>query len=202
MSNEAPLGHQMYDFSKPERVGPGVWTMWMLMSVHSEDKLSRLWVCKQIRLFVDYFKCNDCKPHAVLYLVENPPEDHIETADLLFEWVVTFMNNVNKRIGKLTYNKDILHKQFTDPTFMVCTAGCGHSDNNVSNNNTNNTNNTNNSVGVNNVDIEGDNITNVITVNSDTKERMNINNTRSSNNNVPYRGKFRIRTSNMSTMRR
>ena len=119
---------EMYNFSNPKRVGPGAWMMFMVMSANSDDtQLARLWVCKQIRLFVDYFGCGDCTPHARKKVRECPPEDYIQSNRTLFRWVVTFMNEVNTRLGKGVYDEETLWKRFSEKDFVVCTSGCGGS---------------------------------------------------------------------------
>jgi hypothetical protein len=124
----APADHPMYDWTDPKRVGPGAWYMFMLMSCHAKDKIERLWVCTQIRLFCDYFKCGDCNGHCHKYIEEHPPEETIDSDKGLFDWVVVFMNAVNERLGKLIYDRDILLKTFTQQEFKFCGSGCGQKD--------------------------------------------------------------------------
>jgi len=124
MSDVAPPDHPMYNWSNPKRVGPGVWYMFMLMSCHAETMEQRVWVCSQIHLFCDYFKCGECNGHCHEYIANKPPENSAETKDELFDWVVTFMNAVNKRIGKPTYDRNILFKTFTEQGFNFCDSDC------------------------------------------------------------------------------
>lgn len=125
MSDYAPPDSPMYDFSNAARVGPGAWVVMLLMAVRAKDKVGRFWVCQQIREFCHYFKCGDCRPHAIAYITKYPPERDIEGEYSLFDWIVGFMNSVNKRIGKPLYDRDILLRQFEEDDFMVCEAGCG-----------------------------------------------------------------------------
>jgi len=116
----------MYNFSNPKRVGPGTWMMFMIMSANSEQsQSSRLWVCKQIRLFVDYFGCGECVPHARRKLEEDPPENYISSNRELFGWVVGFMNSVNVRLGKKEYDEEVLWERFSSKEFKTCNSGCG-----------------------------------------------------------------------------
>lgn len=121
---EKSSDHPMYNWSNPKRVGPGTWYMFMLMSCHAKDKLARVWVCSQIRLFCDYFKCGDCSGHCHKYINEHPPEAAVEGEYELFDWVVTFMNAVNARLGKPLYDRNILLKTFTQQEFKVCDSYC------------------------------------------------------------------------------
>jgi len=120
--------HPMYDWSNPRRVGPGAWYMFMLMACQNKDKAERAWVCTQIRLFCDYFKCGDCSGHCHKYISENPPEEFLEEEYGLFDWVVRFMNAVNRRLGRPLYDRDILLRTFTQQEFKFCEAGCGQKD--------------------------------------------------------------------------
>ena len=114
----------MYDYTDPRKVGRGVWFMFLLMSAHAETRNKRLWVCDQIRLFCKYFKCKECHGHCVQYIENNPPEDHIEATYGLFNWVSDFMSEVNVRLGKKPYDKNILFDIFTDEEYMVCGSDC------------------------------------------------------------------------------
>lgn len=125
MSEVAPPEHPMYNWSDPKRVGPGAWYLFMLMSCQSKSKNERLWVCTQIRLFCDFFKCGECNGHCHNYITAHPPEDAIETEYGLFDWVVVFMNAVNTRLGKPTYDRDILFQTFTIQEFKFCDKDCG-----------------------------------------------------------------------------
>lgn len=129
MSNSqfAPPDSPMYDWSNPKRVGPGVWYMFMLMSRYAEDKAERAWICAQIRLFCDHFKCGDCSGHCKKYIEQHPPECSINSKYGLFHWVVTFMNAVNKRLGKPLYDENILFRIFDEPEFKFCSADCNAS---------------------------------------------------------------------------
>lgn len=132
--NEAPLDHPMYDWSDPTRIGPGVWWAMMKMSARSINNVDRLHACREFRIMCEDFGCEDCRNHARSYIRKNPPESHIESAMSLFKWVATFMNAVNTRIGKPTYNKKALWKEFATPkksvtlvephTTKQCTSGC------------------------------------------------------------------------------
>jgi hypothetical protein len=119
--------HPMYNWSNPKRVGPGAWYMFMLMSCHAKTKSERLWVCNQIRLFCDFFKCGECNGHCDEYIQNNPPEDKLEGEYELFEWIVNFMNAVNARLHKDLYDINILFRTFTEQEFKLCEAGCGQS---------------------------------------------------------------------------
>ena len=125
----APPDSEMYNWSDPRRVGPGVWYMFMLMSCHAQDTTQKAWVCAQIRLFCDYFKCGDCSGHCKEYLNNFPPEEAIKRKEkhALFKWAVTFMNAVQFRLGKPIYDYKIMKKLFTKQEFKFCTADCGQS---------------------------------------------------------------------------
>jgi hypothetical protein len=42
--------------------------------------------------------CELCKPHAVSYIQDTPPD--VSSRTNLLEWIITFHNNVNDRLGK------------------------------------------------------------------------------------------------------
>lgn len=114
----------MYDYSNPNRIGRGVWFMFMLTSVHAETRIQRLSVCKDIRLFSKYFKCKECHGHCVQYLKEHPPENTIDSRYGLFDWVVDFMNAVQIRKKRPTYDRDRLFSIFTNEEDGVCSSDC------------------------------------------------------------------------------
>lgn len=114
-----------YGFTNPQRVGPGVWYMMFLMAVHAEDKTQRFWVCNQIRLFCDTFGCKMCAGHCLIYIKNNPPEDHIEERYDLFDWLVKFENSVSVRIGHPVKDRDTIFKLFTEIDVGVCEKNCG-----------------------------------------------------------------------------
>ena len=125
MSIYAPEGSDIYDYTNPKRFGRGQWQSFIINSLHSDTKEERLIVCKQIRLFVTFCKCAECRDHAILYLISNPPEQAIETNNTLFIWVITFKNSVALRIGKELTDPNIIYKLFTDINIGVCESGCG-----------------------------------------------------------------------------
>lgn len=125
MQQVAPPSHPMYNFSDPKRVGPGTWYMFMLMSANAKTRGERVAVCNHIRLFCEFFKCSECSGHCKKYIEENNPEETICSERGLFDWVVTFMNAVNYRLGKPAYDKDTLYRMVTEKGLNVCTSDCG-----------------------------------------------------------------------------
>lgn len=119
---------RQYDYSDPNRLGRGVWYMWMIMSVEAQNKEERLVACRFMRGFCYKFKCGKCHGHCNKYFTDNPPEDHVETTDMLFDWIVKFMSAVNVRTGRPPYDRNILYKIVSDEDFMVCSEDCGAED--------------------------------------------------------------------------
>ena len=119
---------RQYDYSDASRVGRGVWYMWMVMAVSSRSKEERLIACRFMREFCYKFKCGKCHGHCTKYFTDNPPEDHVENVDMLFDWVVKFMSAVNVRTGRPPYDRNILFKIVSEEDFMACSEDCGAKD--------------------------------------------------------------------------
>lgn len=115
---------RQYDYSDSRRVGRGVWYMWMVMAVEAKTKEERLTSCKFMRGFCYKFKCGKCHGHCTKYFNDHPPEEHVETSDMLFDWIVNFMSAVNVRTGRPLYDRNILHKILSEEDFMVCSEDC------------------------------------------------------------------------------
>ena len=120
----ATADHPMYNWASPERVGPGSWYTFLLSAYNSDTQEKRMQTCALIRAFCDHFKCGDCSGHCKEYVTTHPPELAADCARLLFEWVITFMNAVNHRLGKPGYHVDIMWDFFDKKEFSFCNKDC------------------------------------------------------------------------------
>lgn len=114
-------------FSNPKVIGPGAWFFMHMIAAHSSTPQEQKWAVKMIRQFCESFKCGQCQGHCREYIKSNPPEDSVGKPDGLFQWVVTFRNAVQKRLGAPQYDPSILRDIFHDDEFMVCRGNCGDS---------------------------------------------------------------------------
>src|SRR4030042_4366227 len=123
----APTDDEMYKkFSRPGDTGRGVWYLLMLKAAHSTSNTDRLSICNDLRLFCDWFGCGECRGHCKDYTTKNPPENHIKSEKELFNYIVTFMNAVNHRLGKPGYDKNYLFAMVTVKEFKPCEKDCGN----------------------------------------------------------------------------
>ncbi len=110
--------------SDPRRIGPGAWFFMEMLAAHSNTREEQLYACRMMRQFCESFKCGNCQGHCRRYVQEHPPELSLDNEGL-FEWIVTFRNSVQKRLGAPLYDKEILLQIHTDVNYAVCQKGCG-----------------------------------------------------------------------------
>ena len=135
MSLFAPLGDPTYDYSDKQKVGRGTWMTLMMAARNTSSLDERRFVAKLIRTVVTQFKCIECRNHGIKYITEYPPENAIDTIDAQFSYVVGFMNTVAHRVGKPMSDPHILKEIFGNVDVGICTADCGSSEIDVTQNN-------------------------------------------------------------------
>lgn len=59
--------------------------------------------------------CKECSQHCLDYVKSNPP--HVQSKNNLIDWVYTFHNEVNIRLGKPHYSKQDLLNKYEDVSF-------------------------------------------------------------------------------------
>jgi len=88
--------------------------------------------CQLIKEFCDNFKCGKCNGHCHHYVtVSNSPKKMIGVPNGIFYWSVEFRNAVNRRLGRPTFDPEIMMKIFFETTFLACDEGCGGDDKNT-----------------------------------------------------------------------
>ena len=82
--------------------------------------------CQLIKEFCDNFKCGKCNGHCHNYVMKtNSPKKMIGVPDGIFYWTIEFRNAVNRRLGRPTFDPEIMKKIFFETAFLACDEGCG-----------------------------------------------------------------------------
>lgn len=69
------------------------------------------------------FPCDECRPHFIKYVSDNPPEND----ESMLYWTVKFHNAVNKRLGKKEFTMDEALATYTIGTeIRPACASCGN----------------------------------------------------------------------------
>lgn len=123
-AEDAHEDHVMYNFFNPGRTGTGMWVSWLLSASMSDNEMERIFICKQVRDFCRWFGCPKCNKDANAYLKKYPPEHHTSSSIDLFDWGLTFMNYVQTKTGRQTYNRDIMIAKFFDESKKTCNGVC------------------------------------------------------------------------------
>ncbi|CAK7994919.1 Hypothetical protein POVR1_LOCUS437 [uncultured virus] len=110
----ADLLDPQYDYTNPKKVGRGCWYVLLVITASvPQDETLRYFICKQIRnITYTYFKCLECRNHSASYLIANPPEDRMNEDGGLFNYVIDFMNDINKRLIRPLYDRNVLYQIF------------------------------------------------------------------------------------------
>jgi len=112
--------------SCPNKSGPGLWFMLTIMALHAETIEAKYHFIRNLRLLSDLHPCGECREHMKDYIYINPPENYLEFDNGLFDYMVTFHNSVNKRIGKpIMQYEDALYIYTDGLANNICTANCG-----------------------------------------------------------------------------
>ena len=121
----------MYDFSVTSKMR-GMWFKLLLDAAGADatgvegDDTEKVVYIRQFRRLQENFPCGMCKDHFGVYLSQHHIEREINRVDGLFNYVVRFMNCINKRIGKEEYDTAVLYSFFHAGTNSVvpCTKNC------------------------------------------------------------------------------
>lgn len=111
-------------FANPKEVGRGCWyNLLVITAAAPSDDDTKYIICKQIRnIAYTYFKCLECRKHSGEYLISHPPDDVINDDNGLFNYIVDFMNDVNRRLGKDEHKKEILYQLISQPSSKIHTG--------------------------------------------------------------------------------
>jgi hypothetical protein len=142
MTSYAAADSELYNF-KNNKIYRGEWDGWMRDISLAETNAHLQSVCWSIRNFAKKAGCETCRNHAAEYVLLNPPERSATDNSTLFQYIVTFMNVIQKRKNAQLYRFDILYEMYdvgkTDellhpppepivvkdkPTSQTCDAGC------------------------------------------------------------------------------
>jgi len=111
--------------SCPNKTGPGLWFMLTIMALHANTSEDEEYFIRNLRLLSNLHPCGECREHMKKYISINPPENFIEFENGLFDYMITFHNTVNKRLGKpIMQYEDALYMYTEGLTDTVCTANC------------------------------------------------------------------------------
>lgn len=123
---ESKYRGSIYDFTDPNKVGRGCWYALLVITSQATTPKEKKYVCKQIRdITGGFFKCLECRQHSIEYLKLHPPENAVNKPDGLFNYIVDFMNEINARLGKPLYDRQIIFSLFHDDAYMACDKDCG-----------------------------------------------------------------------------
>nr|QBK90228.1 MAG: Erv1/Alr family disulfide (thiol) oxidoreductase [Pithovirus LCPAC102] len=114
--------------------GPGIW-----LNIHvfalgaiTMDKIYQY--IEYIKFIMPKLPCNECRNHAIEYIINNPLEEYINIKNEkdiyigMFKWTWIFHNTINMRIRKNTIDYDTALYMYDDP--IVCSSSCA-SDNTI-----------------------------------------------------------------------
>lgn len=116
-----------YDFSITSKMR-GMWFKIILDSVGADegDNMEKIVYLRQFRRLQQHFPCAMCKKHFGEYILMYPPEQVMNLKEGFFNYIVEFMNSINRRIGKEEYDRNILYGMVhTSTTSILCTKDCG-----------------------------------------------------------------------------
>ena len=123
----------IYDFSDTTKMR-GAWKILLIITATANTIEKKRIVCEQIRSCYTFFQCAKCKKHFGQYLINHPPEVEIDKIDGLFDWIIDFMNVIQKRLGKPLYEKKILYPMFHENGMVTCNDDCAENDENQNKN--------------------------------------------------------------------
>jgi hypothetical protein len=115
-----------YDFSMTSKMR-GMWFKIILDGVGADegDKYEKIVYLRQFRRLQEHFPCSMCKQHFGEYIRLYPPEQVVTLKDGFFNYVVEFMNSINRGLGKPEYDRDILYDMFHKVTSNLPCKDCG-----------------------------------------------------------------------------
>src|SRR5579871_2866809 len=90
----------------PEYVGPGVWTMFHIMSADAKTPEQKKAVLYFIDVLTRKFTCKTCQDHLKAFIVQDPPEQYVNESEGLFGWGHRAHNNANLITGKSQMSYD------------------------------------------------------------------------------------------------
>lgn len=116
----------IYDFADTTKMR-GAWLVMLINSAEADasTQQERAIFCRQIRSLYHRFPCSECKEHFGEYIDRSPPERAtFLPPDGLFDWIVECMNNINRRLKKPLYSRDVLYDMFHGDGAAPCSSYC------------------------------------------------------------------------------
>jgi hypothetical protein len=119
---------------RPEFNGPGIWYCIHTKASKVKNYNDMLDAIKDIRMYIEGFKCENCRGHATEYEKSHPLKNCLECKHqshkgglemCLFKWTVDFHNAVNARLNKPVIGYEMAYEFYSDKMYIPCDTGCG-----------------------------------------------------------------------------
>lgn len=133
MNTEQEITH-LKRHQKPEFNGPGIWYCIHTKAARIKNYNDMLDCIKDIKMYIETFKCATCHNHATEYERLHPLNHCLDCKHnthkgglemCLFKWTVDFHNAVNSRLKKPVIGYETAYEFYADKMFLPCTDDCG-----------------------------------------------------------------------------
>lgn len=123
--------------SDPVKLGPGMWTAIHQLASNIQSYADLHYAIQTIELYINRFKCMECRKHAQAYIQKNPLRQVLECNHknhkggierCLFHYTWVFHDIVNQRLKKARMDEETAWSCHSGGGFDVCDDKCGEHD--------------------------------------------------------------------------